>query len=278
MRKICIVITYYNRELQLTETIKSIGKSKHDNYELIVVDDCSDLDLDEQYLKTFLPKSCGLHIVKIEKTFKDWNNPVIVYNIGIIKALEFSPEIIVFQNAEAYHFGDILSHANENINDDNYYSYGCFSVDHNLTINNIGRFEEILPELLLTNTSAPLIDCDISWYNHPVYRPVGYDFCSAISTNNMIKLNGFDERYAKCIWYGDDDFKLRVDRLGLPVKITKYPEEPIVVHQWHEHSYIDQSLAPQQKMNGYNILTQVKTFDVNNYKAKHIISKNFNEL
>jgi len=132
-KKIVVVMTYYNRELQINETIKSIGKSKHDNYDIVVVDDCSDNDLNYDLLKSFISFRSDLYIIKVTKAEKDWNNPVIVYNKGILKALELNPEIIILQNSEGYHFGDILKHANENIDENNYFSYGCFSLSYDLT-------------------------------------------------------------------------------------------------------------------------------------------------
>ncbi len=267
-------MTYYNRKLQINETIKSIGKTTHDNYDIIIVDDCSDEDLYYELLKSYVLKTSNLYIIKVDKKEKDWNNPVIVYNKGILKALELNPEIIILQNSEGYHFGDILKHANNNINENNYFSYGCFSLNHDLTFK--GDFENNLNDLLLTYDKPPVMDCENGWYNHPTYNPRGFDFCASISASNLKKLNGYDERYSKCIWYGDDDLKLRIERLGLKIDITKLPESPIVIHQWHDHNYINNGNAQQCKNNGFRLFSQVRNNEINNFVATHINTPNFN--
>ena len=44
IKKISIVMSYHNRKSQLLTTLKTIKKSKHPNYEIIIVDDGSDED------------------------------------------------------------------------------------------------------------------------------------------------------------------------------------------------------------------------------------------
>lgn len=259
-------MTYFNRELQLNETLKSIFKSQHTNFEIVIVDDCSDTNLNI--------KHPNIHIIKINKEEKFWNNPVIVYNIGIWKSLEFNPEIIILQNAESYHFGDVLIHTNNNISKDNYISYGCFSLNNNDTFSNIGNYENNIPLIINSNKRKAEFDCDSAWYNHPIYRPVGYEFCSAILTENLLKLNGYDERYADCIWYGDDDLKLRIDRLGLNTYITTFPDEPIVLHQFHDHSYIDKTTKDKNIKRGSELFQDLKN-NPHIYKAIHKYTKNF---
>ena len=46
----------------------------------------------------------------------------------------------------------------------------------------------------------------------------------------MIKLNGFDERYATGIAYDDDELIARIKMLGLTTIIT---EDVSVIHQYH---------------------------------------------
>lgn len=273
-RKIGLVLTYFNREIQVKESVKSIGKSKHDNYHIIIVDDNSDVELDVNELKQNINKNCDISILRINKDEKFWNNPVIVYNKGIEKAIQENCEIVVLQNSESYHFGDVLSYVNEHLTDDNYISFGCFSIDENLMNNSIGDYESKLPTVIGNCTHSLQYDGQTSWYNHPIYRAAGYDFCSAITTKNLIKLNGFDERYSTCIWFGDDDFKFRVELIGLKIYITKYPEEPIVIHQWHDHNYTQIPNEFQCKANGRVVYDSVVRS--RDYIAKHLITKNFN--
>lgn len=126
--KIVIVMPYFNRKLQTIETIKSITRTKHNNYVIIIVDDCSTEKLDYGELKDIVGDNVELYILSVDKLEKDWNNPVIVLNKGIFKAMELEPKIIILQNSEAYHYGDILKHANDNLNEKNYYSYDRFNI------------------------------------------------------------------------------------------------------------------------------------------------------
>ena len=46
----------------------------------------------------------------------------------------------------------------------------------------------------------------------------------------MIRLNGFDERYAEGIGYDDDELIIRIQRLGLNLIIE---DNVSVIHQYH---------------------------------------------
>lgn len=268
-KKITIVMTYFNRPDQLKQTIKSISKSEHKNYNIIIVDDCSDIEIDISNLKQYVN---DIEIIKISHKEKDWNNPVIVYNMGIKRALEFNPDIVILQNAEGYHFGDILMYSNNNINNENYISYGCFSIDNSVYLSSYNNMESVLNNIIPKYNFSAKSDCETAWYNHPEHRPVGYDFCSAISKSNLVKLNGYDERFYNCIGYGDDDLILRVNRLGLNVQITT---EPIVIHQWHEHT--SQNDRDESLSRGVNLLNYIKNNEISNYFATHIKTENFIE-
>ena len=268
-KKITIVMTYFNRLDQLKQTIKSISKSEHKNYNVIIVDDCSDIDIDINEFKSYINE---IEVIKIPAEDKNWNNPVIVYNMGIKRALEFNPDIVILQNAEGYHFGDILMYSNENVNNDNYISYGCFSIDNLLYLSSYDNMETVLNDIIPKCNYSATRDCETAWYNHPEHRPVGYDFCSAISKSNLIKLNGYDERFYNCIGYGDDDLILRVNRLGLNVQITT---EPIVIHQWHEHT--SQSNRDESLSRGVSLLEHIRNNESSNYVATHLKTQNFIE-
>ena len=120
--KISIITAYYNRRQLLINTLKSIVNSKIQPFEFIVVDDGSDLehkvnDLQENY--------SFLKVIEINKNEKTYVNPCIPYNKAIKAA---SGDIIIIQNPECFHVGDILSCITENIKDDNYLVFGCYSL------------------------------------------------------------------------------------------------------------------------------------------------------
>jgi glycosyltransferase involved in cell wall biosynthesis len=214
--KISIVMTYFNRQFQLNKTLQSISKSKHNNFEVIIVDDQSD-----QQIK--LPK-LRYKTTVLRTVSKTWTNPEPAYNIGLIEALKSNPDIIILQNAECYHIGDILIYA-EKVNNESYISFGCYSIDERTTF----KKHDIL-KVIESNNSGALVNGENAWYNHPEYRGVGYDFCSAMTVENMRKLNGYDERFSNGCAYGDDYLIARIKMMGLKIEITK---DPFVVHQWH---------------------------------------------
>lgn len=227
--KVVVVMTYFNRLFQLERTLKSIYKTKHKNFEIVIVDDKSDDIVD---FSQFGP---NIHTYRVGDE-KWWTNPVIAYNLGIHTALPLRPDVIILQNAECYHYGDVIKYAAENITGENYIAFSALAIDMKTTFAGISdaKIRELLP-VEYAYPENPHAE-GIGWYNHPVLIPRAYDFCAAVSIGNMMKLNGYDERFAKYIAYGDNDLILRVRRLGLDVQI---PETPFVVHQWHDHSHIN---------------------------------------
>ena len=140
------------------------------------------------------------------------------------------------------------------ITDKDYYAFGCFSLSKESTysglqpINNIGASK----------------DGQDAWYNHSIFRPVAYHFCAAITTNNIIKLNGFDERFSYGIGYEDNYFLDQVKLFGLNIKII---DNPFVCHQWHydfETQNKDSLVRKNREL--YKILPK-------QIKAKHIITQ-----
>lgn len=236
---IAIVATYYDRLPQLIKTIESL--KQYDDFRFIIVDDGSPepISITEPFMEV------------IRLTDKRWFGSCIPYNIGFRRALELNPDIVIIQNAETYHAGDILAHAREHLTDENYIAYPCYSLSES---------DSIPPKVL--NDYANRYDGDSAWYNHTVYRATGYHFCAAITANNLRRINGFDERFKDgCDW--DDNYLLyQVRTLGLRVDI---PLEPIVYHQWHYSSIrprgtADNAALYQQLIKGMN------------YRAAHLIT------
>jgi len=208
---ISIVMTYYNRQTLLDKTLESIHRSAVKDYELIIVDDASDPAL-----------VCGeAKIIRIEPQDKWWHNPCIPFNMGIREA---KGEIIILQNPECYHIGDVLSYARDNITPNLYLSFACYA------------FNERETETFHTG-AIPILENHTfrhpennGWYNHSLYRRAKYHFCSAIMKDDMDKLGGFDERYAEGVSYDDDDLVKRIQKQGMRVNIV---DNPYVIHQYH---------------------------------------------
>lgn len=195
--KISVVMSYYNRKQLLLNTLESFKQYDGIDYEVIVVDDASS---DEHRLED-VP---GIKLIRVDPEDKTWVNPCIPFNMGFSYTIG---DVVVLQNPECRHEGNILQYVMDNISDDNYLAFGCISLNKDGSM--------------------------AMWYNHSVYRPCAYHFCSAITKKNLTELGGFDERYKDGTSYDDDEFILRVKRKGLNVMIV---DTPLVSHQCHHEN------------------------------------------
>ena len=256
-------MTHYRRVYQLQRTLSSINKSLHKNINVIVVDDASGCTLPEFNV------DYPLDIIYITEDEKKWTNPEVVYNKGIIKALSYHPDIIFIQNAETMHVGDVISHAAENITDNNYIVYACLSLDERSTFNDSIDINQLANDC----KREASVEGQVAWYHHPTYRPCYLDFCAAISTDNMIKINGYDERFIYGIAYGDNYLKHRIGLLGLKFET---PEYPFTAHQWHYEGWYWQKRNGELYAKNSALFSElVKTDQI---KAEHIITSDFESI
>ena len=62
-------------------------------------------------------------VLDLPQENKWYVNPCVPYNIGFKSA---SGEVIIIQNPECLHIGDIIAHVDEHLGDDNYISYAAY--------------------------------------------------------------------------------------------------------------------------------------------------------
>ena len=257
---ISIITTYYNRKELFYLTLKSISKSKIKDFELIVVDDGSD---DNHRLECYLDEFEFMKIIRVEPKDKWYVNPCVPFNVGIREALG---DIVLLQNPECLHVHDMLSYVMNNIRNNNYITFSTYSVDQNLN----NQIKNIIIDngdvsVLLNGLPQRFVSSHVGWYNHSIYRPCYYHFCSAITKKNLDVLGGFDERYAQGIAYDDDEFLERINRLGLNKIIV---DDHSVIHQWHPTFFYKRSdfkvLHTKNKTLFNNITKKEKTIKVNN--------------
>ena len=218
---ISIVSAYFNRKPLLINTLESLMKSEIKDFEFILVDDCSD---EEHRVEDLCEYYSFLKVIRIENYQKWYKNPCVPFNIGFKQA---KGDIIIIQNPECYHYDDILKHVTSNLKKDNYFSYSCYSLSREK--NNIVNF--FTENDIINRSVSEDIVGDEGWYNHSLFRPVGYHFCSAIYKNQLDEIGGFDERYAYGISWDDNEILERIKRKGLNVTIV---DNKKVLHQWHE--------------------------------------------
>lgn len=212
--KLSVIMAFYNRQNLLDKTLESFEKSKVKDYELIIVDDASDIPLVCPTAK----------VIRVEPKDKWYHNPCIPYNMAI-KASK--GDIIVIQNPECYYVGDVLAYIEENIKPNLYFSFAAYSITQPETV----EFHNgVFPEIKNVMSGSAKTS---GWFNHSEYRPKGYHFCSAIMRTDLSRMGGgFDERYAYGVAFDDDALIRSIRRAQIEVRIIN---SPYVIHQYHHH-------------------------------------------
>ena len=245
-RKISIIMAYYNRKTQIINTLNQFQKLYSDrfyNYEVIIVDDKSDK---EHRLEDII-KNYSFNINLIRLNDKNWINPVIPLNIGISNISKDS-EIVVLQNPEIFHCGNILDYILKNLGN-NYLTFPIFNspdIIHNNKLydlsnkkkpNYIKDFIDIIDYNQYRKGNNHLFYEDIvidkwkGWYNHIKYNNRQLHFLSAINKTDLDKIGFFNEDMKDGLWYDDDEFLIRIKKL-CSVK-TVESNEYIGIHQYH---------------------------------------------
>jgi glycosyltransferase involved in cell wall biosynthesis len=241
---ISVVTAYYNRKKLFTRTLKSMlpyyGKI---DFEVIVVDDGSDEAERLEDLQTDYP---FLRVIRLEKQNKWYKNPCIPFNIGF-EAVK--GDKIIIQNPECYHFGAILAYVDAHLKENEYLSFGCFSMDKLNTDDDALFFDEKnIAKLIENNNRSFTTDGDLGWYNHSKFRPEASHFCAAILSTDFFDLGGFDERYAKGVGYDDDELIWRIKNKKMQIKFI---DDQIVLHQNHYVAPDDLVEANKRRFESY---------------------------
>jgi len=221
---ISIVTAYHNRKKLFVKTLESFQKSIFSDFEVIAVDDCSHED---ERLEDLTEKFPFLKVIRLEKKNKWYVNPCVPFNIGFKHA---SGDKIIIQNPECLHADDILNFVNENLMENNYLSFACYSLSEIQTsaVLQLNEFKGFINPSTYKKISV-VNDGDEGWYNHSQYRPKAYHFCTAITKKDLEELGGFDERFGTGFAFDDDEFIHRV-RLKLNVIFI---DELVSLHLWH---------------------------------------------
>jgi len=248
---ISVVMSYYNRLPQFLATLNSLTDFKFENLEVIVVDDGSDEEHRlEEAVKSWT--SFQLKLARLEPENKKYCNPCVPFQIGF-RLVE--GEITIIQNPECMHIGNILQYVWNNAKNNDYLTFAAFSADPELSkkLLKTKSFNGRMKYLKNLGTKSASIDGQFNaYYNHSIYRPMYYHFCSAIMTRDLLDLGGFDQRYAKGVGYDDDEFRYRIGLKGMNMKIV---DEPFVVHQYHKGFCGQQDFKPIQ--NNYFLYNQL---------------------
>ena len=291
--KISIIMGYVNRIKQLENTIITISKSKHKNYELIIINDG-----DENDDISFLIEKYKEIDIKILFNTDKHINPCMTYNYGFEKA---TGDIILIQNPECMHIGDLLTTINCTLNKNEYLVFNCFYLDNynnNDKLNNVvfnkdtdnknfwgnEKIGKII-DFTLNNIGNSFNDDRKGWCSHFVYNKTKLHFASAIFKCDLEKIGYFSDNYKDGICFDDDDFVRKIEFNNLkilyyPISLSpyEYPSLPkhsiFVIHQHHDRfDYNDKDIISKWN-NNKNIFIRQHEKYINLYIDNYIIGKN----
>lgn len=228
---ISVILPYYNRRNILIRTLHEYTAYNTDDVEFIIVDDASDTSQSINDVPAMFP-TLNIKLIVISNEDKSWLLPIVPLNIGINATIG---DKIIITNPECILAGDIFKYVRDGLTDNNYFVFGCYSIDRALTQQLLeSDISTILHTLPLDCQPINLKEGENWWYQHSKFRNYGYNFCTAICKTDMVRLDGFDDRYAMGMGYGDDDFIMRVKRADLTIHSI---DDPYVLHMNHYDNY-----------------------------------------
>jgi GT2 family glycosyltransferase len=189
-------MTAYRRPVQLARTLQSIY-SQQQQCEVVVVEDGRDGET-ERVARKFPVKYLCREDRPVSPTFYC---PSVVTNMGLRAA---TGDIVVLQNAEGEHVGDVLK-----------------------------QFRERVPPRTAVFATVDALHPDGSfnrWYCHPKYNRRPMFFCGAMRREHFFEVGLFDEDFTD-YGYEDVDFADRMELAGIQFE---WAEDIRVHHQWHE--------------------------------------------
>lgn len=230
-------MTYFDRRPQLLATLRSIALSSVKDKEVIIIDDGSSY---EHLIDDLQPMFDFKIITKRVERFSLGSTPSAAYNFGFFLS---SGNIILIQNPENIHFGDVLKYAAENTVPNNYLLFSCRNLD--------ATKSQLLWSLpILSKESIQQILCDHTndFCNLYPRRRETLNWCASILRKDLQELNGFDERFSRGRDFDDDEFYTRIVRKGMQIKILD-ETCPFVFHQEHTTPYYGSGYLEGHKHN-----------------------------
>jgi hypothetical protein len=233
---ISIIMSHRNRPDLLFLTLLELNKSKNNNFEVVIVDDRSDQNLKPDFIKN-INFNYPIKLISIDnKNNEDIKCSSEVYNIAFENCIG---DIIIIQNPECLHFGDLPNYIFNNFKYDDYICFPCFS-SNNLDINDyiLKNKENInmsnIEDLIGKNNKDKDLGNFINWYQHKQKNDRCLHFCTVISRNFFRMLKGFDPIYKDGFCFEDDDLIYRIKNiLKLNVISLETNLNCGVVHMYH---------------------------------------------
>jgi hypothetical protein len=265
LQKVSIVMTYYNRISQLENTLNSIKDTLYpcDLIEVIIGDDRSIIERC-QIDQSKYPFQIKLIYLDFERD-STIINPAYSYN-QLFKHI--TGEIIILQNSECFHIGDIVSYSVNNltINKDILLSYPCWS-SANESLNQelmINRKDINKVKHIIENRWRELKDYPTEykgWYNEKYIRPQCLHFCNSFHISTFHKVGIFNTKFEKLLGFDDNDYSERFQfNNNIKIIIPEHNFSQLVIHQFHgkynkerPYSLFEKSLIEYNKINNHRI-------------------------
>ena len=264
--KITIIMSYYNRKKQLLYTLESFKKYNNYNLEVIIVDDLSN---EENNLEDII-KEYNFKIKLIKVMNKYWVNPCVGYNIAI-NNIDSDTNIVIIQNPEIFHCGNIINYLINNLKDNEYFTFPVFSspnFEYNDLIYEKSKNTTNLYDFFL-NTEKSYNRKFNGWYNHHVFCPHNYHFLSALFYKDLKnKIGGFNNEFKDGIAYDDDEF---VDRIEKTLKIKCLNTKTAIgIHLFHDCYYNNNINRKDLILKNRNLLNSYRKNNYNVYCSPKI--------
>jgi GT2 family glycosyltransferase len=233
-KKISIVMAYHNRKNQTIRTLQGFEQQYANkyNFEVIIVDDNSQEEKLSDISSNF---SFPIKYVYINQEEKGNNiNPCVVYNRGFELA---EGEIIILQNPECYHVGNILQHTLLHMNESQYFTYSCYTANSFELTDELLSSQNIVEKIDDQSFNARNLKAfDILWYNHPEHNKTDFHFCSAIYKDKLDLLGGFDSRFHDGYCYDDAELLSSIKYILKLDIVTISSKNVFVIHQFHKRN------------------------------------------
>lgn len=238
--KISIVMGYYNRKHQTLETLKNFEKryANKYNFEVIIVDDNSNKENNlENDIRQFTYDIKLIVITENEK--RNRINSSSVYNRGF---QEVTGEIVIIQNPECLHLGDLMNYIKHNFLYDRYLVFPCYN-SNNYNVNNY--IYKNIDNISINTIEGQTKDFNLDekygkfpiWYQNKELHDKKLHFCTVICNEYLQMLKGFSEIYSDGVCYEDDDFLFKIENiLKLDTLSVPLNSGCGVVHLYHERS------------------------------------------
>jgi hypothetical protein len=214
--KISIVIVYANNQIQLIKTIKNIELTKHDNYEIIIVNNSNE-NID--------------FLINNYKNIKIFKNPQVHYNMCSsynFGFLQTSGDIIIIQKFNCLYNGDVLKKINDNLKHNDCMIFNCFFLENEEQ--NIELYEKNNIDTIISNNKN-------NWFIHHKLNLNITHYCIALFKKKLEKINYFSQKYKDGYCFEDDDFsrKIKLSHTEFYYYSEKFNDDnTFVIHQFYE--------------------------------------------